>query len=134
MAALGMRATRLIVATLLIPVAALFAYYLALLWDGDRTTIDANGAALGVIAILSSVLGISRVAQDELWEQRAATSIALAAAYFMLTWSMYGETVMSPDASPHLVWFGLCVAAFTPVVTLLPASRWAWQHIGSRAA
>ncbi len=122
-----MRASRLIVATFLIPIAALFAYYLALLWDGQSTAIDSNGSALGVLVILASAFGVSRIAQDEGWAPRAAMSVALASAYFMLTWSVYGDSVISPDASPHLVWFGLCVAAFMPTAVILPASAWAWD-------
>ncbi|MDW3178012.1 MAG: hypothetical protein R8J94_11535 [Acidimicrobiia bacterium] len=128
-----MRASRLIVATFLIPVAALFAYYVALLWDRDSGVIDSNGSAMGVLVILGSVLGVSRVAQDESWAGRAAMSIALACAYFMLTWSVYGDSVMSPDASPHLVWFGLCVAAFMPAVVIVPASSWAWESYRRRS-
>ncbi len=128
-----MRASRLIVATFLIPIAALFAYYVALLWDRDSGVIDSNGSAMGVLVILGSVLGVSRVAQDESWAGRAAMSIALACAYFMLTWSVYGDSVMSPDASPHLVWFGLCVAAFMPAVVIVAASSWAWESYRRRS-
>ncbi len=129
-----MRASRLIVALFLIPVASLFAYYLALLWDGESTAIDSNGSALGVLVILSAVLGVARIAQDDGWATRAAMSIALACAYFMLTWSVYGDSVISPDASPHFVWFGLCVAAFMPAVVLVPASAWAWEAYRRRLA
>lgn len=116
----------------LIPVAALFAYYLALLWDGEPTAMDSNGSALGVLVILGAVLGVARIAQDDGWASRAAMSIALACAYFMMTWSVYGDAVLSPDASPHLVWFGLCVAAFMPSVVIVPASAWAWSVYRSR--
>lgn len=132
-----MRATRLIVATLLIPVAALFSYYVALLWNGDDSSIDNNGSALGVILILGSVIGISRIAQDAGWSYRAFTALGLACAYFVLTWSVYGNAVMSPDASPHMVWFGLSVVAFSPTVVIMPASSWAWhayRNIGTLAA
>lgn len=124
---LSMRATRLIVATLLIPVAALFSYYVALLWNGDDASIDNNGSALGVLLVLGSALAIARVAQDDGWSHRAFTALGLACAYFVLTWSVYGNAVMSPDASPHMVWFGLSVVAFTPAVVIMPASSWAWQ-------
>lgn len=121
-----MRVLRLLVSGLLVPVAAVSAYNVALQWDGNRSAIDSNGAAIGVMTILASVLVVSRVAQDDGWEQRAAMAIVLACAYFMLSWSMYGDPGSSPDASPHLVWFGLCVAAFMPVVALVPASQMAW--------
>lgn len=127
-----MRASRLIVATLMIPAAALFAYYIALFWDGDRTVIDSNGSALGVLLLLGSTLGISRTAHDDRWAPRAGTAIALASAYFMLTWSIYGESVTSPDSAPHLVWFGLCLTAFMPTVSMIPASTWLWGRYRSR--
>lgn len=127
-----MRASRLIVATLLVPVAALFSYYVALLWNGDHTAIDSNGSALGIVAVVAGVFAISKTAQDEQWSERAGTAIALSCAYFMLTWSVYGDSVPSPDSSPHLVWFGLCVAAFSPTVVIIPASKWAWTSYRSR--
>jgi hypothetical protein len=128
-----MRASRLIVATLLLPVAALLAYFVALLWNGDRTTIDSNGSALGLAAIVAGVFIISKIAQEERWPDRAGTAIALSCAYFMLTWTVYGDSSLSPDSSPHLVWFGLCVAAFSPTVVIIPASKWAWTWHRSRA-
>lgn len=127
-----MRASRLIVASVLLAPAALFAYYLALLWNGDSSRIDANGSALGVVIMLAAVLGVSRVAANDGWSERAGTAIALACAYFMLTWSVYGDAVLSPDDSPHLVWFGLCVAAFSPTVVIIPASKWAWSAYRAR--
>lgn len=130
---LVMRASRLIVATLLLPVAALLAYFVALLWNGDHTTIDSNGSALGLVAIVAGVFVISKIAQDERWSERAGTAIALSCAYFMLTWTVYGDSSLSPDSSPHLVWFGLCVVAFSPTVVIIPASKWAWTSYRSRA-
>jgi len=129
---LGMRASRLIVATLLLPVAALLAYYVALQWNGDLTAIDSNGSALGLVAIVAGVFAVSKIAQDEQWPERAGMAIALSCAYFMLTWSVYGDTALSPDSSPHLVWFGLCVAAFSPTVVIIPASKWVWTSYRSR--
>jgi hypothetical protein len=128
-----MRASRLIVATLLLPVAALLAYCVALVWNGDRTAIDSNGSALGLAAIVAGVFIISKIAQEERWPERAGTAIALSCAYFMLTWTVYGDSSLSPDSSPHLVWFGLCVAAFSPTVVIIPASKWAWTWHRSRA-
>lgn len=122
-----MRAIRLLGAGLLVPAVAIAGYNVALQWDGDRTVIDANGAAVGVMFMLLAVFGVARVADDDGWEQRAVTAIALACGYFMLSWSMFGDSSSSPDASPHLVWFGLCVAAFMPVVAIVPATRWAWS-------
>lgn len=128
-APLGMRASRLIVATLLIPAAGLFAYFFALLWNRDGSSIDSNGSALGVLIVLAATFGISRIAHDDRWASRAGTSIALASAYFLLTWTIYGDTVASPDSSPHLVWFGLCVAAFMPAVVMIPLSTWVWHQV-----
>lgn len=128
-APLGMRASRLIVATLLIPAAGLFAYYFALLWNRDGSSIDSNGSALGVLIVLAATFGVSRVASDERWAPRAGTAIALASAYFLLTWSIYGDSVASPDASPHLVWYALCVTAFMPAVVMIPLSTWIWHHV-----
>lgn len=129
---LVMRVSRLIVAALLIPVASLFAYFVALHWNGNVSVIDSNGSAIGVLAILGSILGISRVASDHEWSERAGIAIALACAYFMLTWSVFADLAVSPDDSPHLVWFGLCVAAFAPSVVIIPASKMAWQAYRTR--
>ena len=128
-----MRASRLILATLLLPVVALLAYYVALLWNGDRTAIDSNGSALGVVSIVFGVFVVSRIAQDDQWSERAGTAIVLSCAYFMLTWTVYGDPSLSPDSSPHLVWFGLSVAAFSPTVVIIPASKWAWTSYETRA-
>lgn len=122
-----MRASRLIVASLLIPVAAVFSYLVAINLNGDSSFIDSNGSAVGVLLVVLSVFGISRVADDDRWTDRAGTSLALAAAYFALTWVRYGDPSLSIDSQPHIVWFGLCVAAFTPAVVLIPASKWAWS-------
>jgi hypothetical protein len=127
-----MRVSRLIVAAILMPIASLCAYFIALHWNGDRGVIDSNGSAIGVLVILGSVLGISRVASDQGWNERAGIAITLACAYFMLTWSVFADLAVSPDDSPHLVWFGLCVAAFTPTVVIIPASKMAWHAYRSR--
>jgi len=127
-----MRACRLIVALILIPVISFFAYFLSLLWNNDSSAIDSNGSALGLLVMLAAVFGVSRIAQDVGWTSRAGTSIALASAYFILTWSVYGESVISPDASPHIVWFSLCLAAFMPAVVIMPASAWVWDLYRSR--
>jgi hypothetical protein len=127
-----MRVSRLIVAAILVPIATLFAYSVALRWNGETSVIDSNGSAIGVLVIIGSVLGISRVASDNGWSERAGMAIALACAYFMLTWSVYGELAVSPDDAPHLVWFGMCVAAFAPAVVIVPASKMAWRAYRTR--
>lgn len=127
-----MRASRLFVATFLIPVSALFAYVMALGWNQDGSFIDANGAAIGLLLIVGSVFGVSKVAADEQWSERAGTSLALATAYFALTWVRYGDPSSSVDSQPHIVWFGLCIAAFMPAVVIIPASKWAWSWARDR--
>ncbi|MGI9609175.1 MAG: hypothetical protein ACR2NL_02670, partial [Acidimicrobiia bacterium] len=71
-------------------------------------------------------------AADEQWSERAGTALALASAYFLLTWVGYGDPSSSADEQPHLIWFGLCVAAFTPTVVIVPASKWAWDSYRRR--
>jgi|GEM_PF-1533123 len=127
-----MRASRLFVATFLVPVAALFAYVMALGWNQDGSFIDANGAAVGLILIVGSVFGVSKVAADEQWSERAGTSLALATAYFALTWVRYGDSSLSVDSQPHIVWFGLCIAAFMPAVVIIPTSKWVWSWMRGR--
>ncbi len=117
-----------------IPIAAVFSYYMALNLNLDASYIDTNGSAVGVILVVASVFGISRIADDERWTDRAGTALALAAAYFALTWVRYGDPTLSADAQPHIVWFGFCVVAFTPAVVLIPASKWAWSVYRSRTA
>lgn len=127
-----MRASRLIVAALLIPVAAVFSYLVALNLNADASYIDANGSAIGLMLVVGATFGVARLADDDRWTDRAGTSLALAAAYFALTWVRYGEPSLSVDSQPHIVWFGLCVVAFTPTVVLIPASKWAWSEYRNR--
>jgi len=123
---------RLAVATLLIPVAALFAYYAALYSNLDGDFIGALGSTIGVAILLSATLVVSRVAHEVEWTERAGTSVGLASAYFLLTWVRYGDPTLSPDDHPHAVWFGLCLVAFMPSVVLIPLSKWAWSAYRSR--
>ena len=127
-----MRASRLLLAALLIPASAIFAYATAKGWNQDTSHIDANGGAIGLLVIVGSVFAVSKVASDEKWSERAGTSLALATAYFALTWVRYGDPDLSADAQPHIVWFGLCVAAFMPAVVIIPASKWAWSWARGR--
>ncbi len=127
-----MRASRLIVAAMIIPVAAVFSYLVATYFNGDDSYIDSNGSAIGLILVVAAVFGVSRVAEDDRWTDRAGTALALAAAYFVLTWVRFGDPSLSVDSQPHIVWFGLCVVAFTPTVVLIPASKWAWTSYRSR--
>lgn len=129
-----MRASRLIVAAMIIPVAAVFSYLVATYLNGDDSYIDSNGSAMGLILVVAAVFGVSRIAEDDRWTDRAGTALAMAAAYFALTWVRYGDPSLSVDSQPHIVWFGLCVVAFTPAVVLIPASKWAWSTYRSRAA
>ncbi len=124
--------TRLIVAALAIPVAGVVAYYIALYFNGDATTISSNGSAIGAILVVAATFGVSRLAHDVDWSTRAGTAIALATAYFLLTWVRFGDPELSPDAQPHIVWFGLCVVAFMPTVVIIPASKWAWSAYRAR--
>lgn len=127
-----MRASRLLVAAFLIPVSSLFAYVMALQWNMDGSSIDANGSAIGLILLVGSVFGVSKVADDDKTTERAGTSLALASAYFLLTWVRFGDSATSMDSQPHLVWFGLCIAAFMPAVVLIPLSKWAWASYRER--
>lgn len=127
-----MRASRLLVATLLIPITAFVAYTVALYTNFDDSYVDANGSALGAILAVAATFGISKVAADDRWTERAGTALALASAYFLLTWARFGEPALSPDSQPHIVWFAFCVVAFTPAVVLIPASKWAWATYRSR--
>ena len=127
-----MRASRLLVATFLIPVFALFAYWMALGWNRDSSVIDANGGAIGLILIIGSVFAVSKIADDDKSTERAGTALALATAYFALTWVRYGDSSASLDPQPHIVWFGLCIAAFMPAVVIIPTSKWVWSWMRSR--
>jgi len=127
-----MRASRLIVATLLIPVAALLSYFVALNFNFDSSHIDSNGSGVGLIVIIAATFGVSKIADDDRWTDRSGVALALASAYFLLTWVRYGDPALSPDSQPHIVWFGLCVAAFMPTVIIIPASKWAWSAYRTR--
>ena len=129
-----MRASRLIVAAFLIPVAGVFSYTLAAAWNGDESMIDSNGSAIGLLVLVASIFGIARIASDSKISERAGTALALASAYFLLTWVRYGDPSLSADDQPHLVWFGLSVVAFMPSVVLIPASKWAWSVYRSRVS
>ena len=95
--------------------------------------IDSNGTGIGLLVILGSVFGVSKVAEDDKWSERAGTALALAAAYFALTWARYGDGSLSADAQPHIVRFGICVAAFMPAVEIIPLSKWTWASLRSRS-
>lgn len=127
-----MRASRLLVAALLIPVAAILANTVALYANLDDSYIDSNGSALGVMLVIAATFGISKIADDDRWTDRAGTALALATAYFLLTWVRFGEPSLSVDSQPHIVWFGFCVVAFTPAVVIIPASKWAWATYRTR--
>lgn len=127
-----MRVSRLIVAGFLIPIAAILAFTIGLEWDGDGSIIDSNGSAIGVVLVVAAVFGISRIAADEQWSERAGTALVLGSAYFLLTWVGYGDPSSSADDSPHLIWYGVCVAAFMPTVVIVPASKWAWASYRRR--
>lgn len=102
--------------------------------NGDPGYIDGNGSGIGVILMMASVFLVSRVASPEGWTDRAGVSLALSAAYFFVTWVLFGDTRSSIDDAPHLVWYGACVAAFSPAVVLTVASKWAWESFRERRA
>lgn len=112
---------RLIAALLLIPPLTLLAYEVALTWNLDRTTIDVNGGGLGVFSMVAFVFLISWVADDHEWFWRGGTMILVATLYFVITWRQWGSETGSPDARPDVVWFGACVAAFSPGVVIMAA-------------
>ncbi len=116
----------------LIPVAAWTAYFVARYVDNNPAVIDHNGSSLGVLIMIGSVFAISKVAHPDEWSERTAISLGLSAAYFLLSWVMFGDPAQSIDQAPHVVWYGLCVAAFAPAVVLIPASQWAWSALASR--
>lgn len=128
------RIARLVVAAGLIPALAWVAYTAARAVDGDPTKIDQNGSALGVTIMMASVFAISRVASPERWTDRAGVSLGLSATYFFITWQLFGDPSAGVDDAPHLVWFGACVAAFSPAVVLIVASKWVWESIRERRA
>ena len=129
---IGRRLGRLILAALLWPVASAVTYFAALYIDGEPATINNNGAGLGVLMIAASVFVISRIAAEDKWSERAGITLGLGTAFFLLTWVQFGDPSSSADAAPHLVWFAACVAAFTPAVILIPASKWAWSALRLR--
>lgn len=119
---------RLFAAAAIIPATAGSAYFLALNLDGTSTTIGANGSAFGVVLVVAMVFVSSFVAKRDGWSERAAVSLVLSAAYFLLTWVEFGDASSSADAAPHLVWYAACVVAFAPAVVLMVASERAWQE------
>ena len=129
-----MRASRLLVAAFLVPVSSLFAYVVAVGWNHDTSIIDSNGAAIGLLVTIGAVFGVSRVAEDDNWSERAGTALGLATAYFLLTWLRYGDATLSVDEQPQTVWYGMCIAAFMPTVVIIPASKWAWAWLRGQGA
>ncbi len=118
---------RLVLAAGLIPVMAWVSYFVARYLNGDPASIDGNGSALGVTIVMLTVFLVSRVASPDRWTERAGISLGLSAAYFFITWLAFGDASSSVDDAPHLIWYGACVAAFTPAVVLIVASQWAWE-------
>ncbi len=126
------RLLRLLLAFGLIPVFAWLGYFVARGIDGNPEIIDNNGSGVGLLIIVAGVFAASRVASDEEWTERAGVSLALSAAFFLLTWVKYGDQSTSVDASPHVVWYGVSVLIFTPAVVLSAASQWLWERIRVR--
>lgn len=125
---------RLVLAAVLIPALAWVSYFAARYVNGDPAVIDGNGSGIGVLLIMGSVFLISRVAAQENWTERAGISLGLSAVYFFVTWLVFGNPNASVDDAPHLIWYGACVAAFSPAVVLIPASKWAWESFRERRA
>lgn len=123
------RVARLIVASGFIPLAVWLGYVVARRVDGDPDVINLTGVIVGLIIVIASVFAASRIAADEQWSERAAVSLGLSAAFFLLTWVEFGDPSLSEDAAPHVVWYAACVAAFAPAVVVIPASRWAWSTL-----
>ncbi len=126
------RLLRLIAAAAFMPIAAVAAYAVALYMNGDPNAIDNNGSGAGVLLAMASVFVTSRIAAREQWSERAAVSLGLSAAFFLLSWVEFGDPSAGPDSAPHMVWYGLCVIVFTPAVVLIPASQWAWSTLRLR--
>lgn len=123
------RILRLIAASIFIPAAAWVAYFVARYIDGNPETIDNNGSGVGLILIIAAVFAASRLADDHEWSDRAAISLGLSAAFFLLSWVRFGDPSQSADAAPHVVWYSVCVVAFTPAVVIISASKWAWSSL-----
>ena len=126
------RLSRLFLAAGLVPGAALAIYLIARHVDGEPETIGNNGSAIGVLLVIAAVFGISFTADSERWSERAGISLGLSAAFFLLTWVEFGDPSASNDASPHLVWYAVCVLVFAPAVILIPASQWVWANLRER--
>ena len=127
-----MRWIRLMAAAALIPVAALGAFQLAIRFNGDPTVIDTVGNTFAIAVFVVALAGISRLAATEQWWERLGVAIALGVTYFTLTWVLYGDPGRSVDDAPHLVWLGTSIAAFSPAVVIMPASKWAWANYTAR--
>lgn len=127
LAAWSMRLIRLAVATTLLPAAAFIAFQVAIRFNGDSSVIDTAGNVVAIAVLIVLLLGISRLAADGPWVDRAGTAVGLAVAYFTLTWVLYGDPGRSIDEAPHLVWLGTSIVAFSPAVVIMPAVRWAWN-------
>ena len=127
-----LRILRLLVATGLIPLTAWLAYLVARYVDGQPEIIDNNGSGLGVLIVVASVFLTSWVASEEEWSERAAISLGLSAAFFLLSWVQFGDPSESQDASPHIVWYATCVAVFTPVVVVIAAAQLGWTALKVR--
>ncbi len=123
-----MRLMRLVLAALLIPLFSTFAYLIAVGWNLDTAVIDNNGGGVGILLMVIFVFVVARVADTEDWVHRGFASIALATAYFALTWRLRGGVVPSPDPQPYIVWLGLCLAAFSPVSIIMSASTQMWAY------
>ena len=126
-----MASIRLLIAAALVPILSVVAYQLALNFDGNPEAIDANGSGVGALCMVAFVFAIAWVADKRDWVWRGGTSLGLAAAFFAITWRLWGGVVPSPDAQPDVVRFGLCVAAFSPAVIVMTGStrlrEW-WQQ------
>jgi len=122
-----MRLTRLVIATGLLPVAALATYQIAIRFNGDTGVIDTVGNVVAIGALIVLLAVISRLAADADWIGRVGTCLGLGIAYFSLTWAIYGQPGQSVDDAPHLVWLATSIVAFSPAIVIMPATRWAWD-------
>lgn len=129
---MAVRLLRLTSACACIPVFGWVGYFVARTVDGNPEMIDNNGGGLGALIIVAGVFAVSRLASSDAWTERAGVSLGLSAAFFLLTWVQYGDPSASVDASPHVVWYAVCVLIFTPAVVLISASRWAWDLLSMR--